>query len=54
MGVVRHLVKKGRNQGIWHFLQGHVHIPRKSGDTKIPIPVTILYPFLHNEIVINL
>ena len=43
MGVVRHLGKEGAKSRDMAFLHGYVHIPRKSGDTKIPTPVIILY-----------
>ena len=38
------LGKEGAKSRDMAFLNGHVHIPRKSGDTKTPTPVTILYP----------
>ena len=33
MGVVRHKVKKGRNQGIWHFCTDMFIYPGKVGGT---------------------
>ena len=33
MGVVRHKVKKGRNQGIWHFCTDMFIYPGKVGRT---------------------
>ena len=43
MGVVRHKVKKGRNQGIWHFCTDMFIYPGKVGVPSIAPPLFFFY-----------